>query len=66
MKPCIFFKLNNIWGWKPRPVKCGDPHVLADDGLPFDECPHSLVHHLQSDAAMEARGENIWIDCRGR
>merc|ERR1712032_1782292 len=24
VKPCIFFKLNNIWGWDPKPVQCGD------------------------------------------
>ena len=29
MKPCIFFKLNNIWGWEPKPVQCGDPEQVT-------------------------------------
>ena len=74
--PCIYFKLNNIWGWEPRPVKCGDPskaHLRDDpsawdhdeDG-PLDDCPESLRKHLQSPAAKEAGPDNIWIDCNGR
>merc|ERR1712037_634303 len=35
VKPCIFFKLNNIWGWEPKPVQCGDPKEVAADGELF-------------------------------
>ena len=56
VKPCIYIKLNKIWGWEPRPVQCG---------LNF-ECPPSLRRHLNSPAAKEAGEENIWIDCYGR
>ena len=67
VKPCIFFKLNNIWGWDPKPVQCGDPEkIFEGDGEPFDECPATLTAHLASDAAKEAKGESIWIDCNGR
>jgi len=66
VKPCIFFKLNNIWGWEPKPVQCGDPTQVAPDGDPFDECPKTLVKHLETAAAREAKDQNIWIDCNGR
>ena len=66
VKPCIFFKLNNIWGWEPKPVQCGDKSQIAADGEPFDECPKTLTKHLESAAAREAKDENIWIDCNGR
>ena len=42
VKPCIYLKMNNILGWKPEPVKCGDPDTIAEDGLPFDDCPDTL------------------------
>ena len=67
--PCIYFKLNNIWGWEPRPVKCGDPYaweIEYDEDGPLDECSESLRKHLQSPAAKEAGPDNIWIDCNGR
>jgi len=77
VKPCIFFKLNNIWGWEPKPVKCGGDDDYYDDdgddgddgeedGLPKDECPPSLTKHLFSAEAKEAGKQNIWIDCNGR
>jgi len=66
VKPCIFFKLNNIWGWEPKPVQCGDPKEVAADGELFDLCPSTLAKHMNSSAAKEAKGENIWIDCNGR
>jgi len=64
--PCIYFKLNNIWGWEPRPVKCGEYMGDHDEDGPLDECPESLRKHLQSPAAKEAGPDNIWIDCNGR
>ena len=67
VRPCIYFKLNNIWGWEPRPVKCGDPYVGDhDEDGPLDDCPDSLREHLGSQAAKAAGPDNIWIDCNGR
>merc|ERR1712226_532451 len=59
VKPCIFFKLNNIWGWEPKPVQCGDKTQIAADGEPFDECPKTLTKHLESAAAREAKDKDI-------
>jgi sodium/potassium-transporting ATPase subunit beta len=64
--PCIFFKLNNIWGWKPRAVECGNPEEKGSDGEPKDDCPASLVRHLESPVGKKAGSSNIWIDCNGR
>ena len=65
VKPCIYIKLNKIWGWEPRPVQCGS---YSDYDYDYDnyECPPSLKKHLNSPAAKEAGEENIWIDCYGR
>jgi len=54
--PCIFVKLNTIWGWVPEPVDCGD-----DDE--HDQCPFSLTNHIQHTAYGD---QNVWIDCNGR
>merc|ERR1712110_1324753 len=56
VKPCIFFKLNNIWGWEPKPVQCGDPKELAQDGEPFDLCPTTLTKHMASASPGRRRG----------
>jgi len=64
VKPCIYIKLNKIWGWQPSPVQCDEYYRGSYD---YDyECPPSLRRHLNSAAAMEAGEENIWIDCQGR
>merc|ERR1712004_633633 len=70
--PCIFFKLNNIWGWEPKPVKCAtnndalEPEIDAEDGLPKDLCPDSLKEHMNSAAGKGVVDDSIFIDCRGR
>merc|ERR1712122_46018 len=70
--PCIFFKLNNIWGWEPKPVKCAtnndalEPEIDAEDGLPKDLCPDSLKAHMNSAAGKGVVDDSIFIDCRGR
>jgi len=65
--PCIFVKLNNIWGWEPKAVECGDPGEFSEvDGLPKDECPKTLLDHLNSAQVAEAGPDNIWVDCNGR
>merc|ERR1711872_283530 len=44
--PCIFFKLNNIWGWEPKPVKCAtnndalEPEIDAEEALPIKYFPY--------------------------
>merc|ERR1719365_177653 len=64
VKPCIYIKLNKIWGWQPSPVQCDEYNRGSYD---YDyECPPSLRRHLNSAAAMEAGEENIWINCHGR
>ena len=64
VKPCIYLKLNKIWGWEPSPIQC-ESHY---QGFGYDSygCPPSLRRHLNSQAAREAGEENIWIDCYGR
>lgn len=56
--PCIFLKLNTIWGWTPqRTTFCTEEK---------EPCPESLKKHLDSEDAKEAGTENVWLDCYGR
>lgn len=69
--PCIFFKLNNIWGWEPKPVECASAFgngkdEMGADGQPKDDCPPAVLKHLTSKVARDAGVQNIWIDCKGR
>jgi len=56
VKPCIFVKLNAIWGWVPEPYDCASE----------PDCPESLSKHLESGEAQAAGADNVWIDCKGR
>merc|ERR1712066_1225669 len=51
VEPCIFIKLNTIWGWKPEPYDC--------DGSDEKVCEHI---NKQGDDAKN----NIYINCAGR
>merc|ERR1712002_628587 len=59
--PCIFVKLNAIWGWTPEPYECLPPGESGDV-----DCPASLRNHLASEDAIKAGPDNVWIDCKGR
>lgn len=54
--PCIFVKLNAIWGWNPEPYDCETN----------EECPETLREHLASKEAQDAGKDNVWVDCNGR
>jgi len=57
VEPCIFVKLNAIWGWEPTPYDCAAQK---------EKCPESLRKHLAGQHAKDAGKNNIWIDCKGR
>merc|ERR1711909_985 len=53
--PCIFVKLNTIWGWVPEPYE-----VIKDT-------PQTLIDHLNGPNGISANtNNNVWIDCNGR
>jgi len=53
-QPCIFVKLNAIWGWVPKAYE-----VDANT-------PAKLKAHLQTGKGKAAGPNNVWIDCKGR
>ena len=54
INPCVFLKLNKIWGWKPRPVDV--------DGPVFEVMTDQL-----REAIWTTKDKNqVWFDCRGR
>lgn len=54
--PCIFLKLNRIYGWTPD-------YYIYDDELPA-EMPKQLKDHIKSINSTIHR-KNIWVSCEG-
>jgi len=63
--PCIFIKLNNIWGWTPKPITCTKTKEGNKDKYHKD-CPKHIYDHVKSDVGIKAGHDNVWIDCQGR
>jgi len=61
VKPCIFIKLNTIWGWTPKPYDCAKEKANPDSEGP---CLPEVEAHLNSQG-VEAKN-NVYINCRGR
>ncbi|XP_019874225.1 sodium/potassium-transporting ATPase subunit beta-2 isoform X1 [Aethina tumida] len=55
-QPCIFLKLNKIYGWTPEYYD--DPYNLPQ------EMPESLKSHIRSLNNTRDR-QNIWVSCEG-
>ncbi|KAF7989745.1 hypothetical protein HCN44_008419 [Aphidius gifuensis] len=56
--PCVFLKLNKIYGWKPE-------FFNTTESLP-DKMPTSLKSHINSLKASNPRALNtIWVSCEG-
>lgn len=54
--PCIFLKLNRIFGWVPQYYN--DPNDLPDD------MPKELKEHIRNITKPEERN-NVWVSCQG-
>lgn len=60
ISPCIFIKLNNIWGWSPKPIVCSPTEPTLD-------CPKEVSEHVLGDEGIKkVTKDNIWINCYGR
>ncbi|XP_022914206.1 sodium/potassium-transporting ATPase subunit beta-1-like [Onthophagus taurus] len=56
--PCIFLKLNRIFGWVPE-------YYNDIDNLPSD-MPIDLVEHIKKEYAQDKRRANqVWVSCKG-
>lgn len=56
--PCIFLKLNKIFGWRPQ-------YYASADSLP-DEMPAELREHIRNATAHDADLLNmVWVSCEG-
>ena len=54
IRPCIFLKLNKIWGWEPSPIDEYD--------FEWGNWPQSLQEHFNSLNYYER--ENVFVDCQ--
>merc|ERR1711892_530256 len=58
LAPCIFIKLNKIWGWEPEPI------TYSEDLMMMGDVSQGLIAEVLE---RERKGdEYIWIDCDGR
>ncbi|XP_044750910.1 sodium/potassium-transporting ATPase subunit beta-2-like isoform X2 [Coccinella septempunctata] len=55
--PCIFLKLNRIYGWVPEYYN--DPNDLPED------MPQQLKDHIRYNITRPEERNNIWISCIG-
>merc|ERR1712088_1176530 len=62
VKPCIFIKLNTIWGWVPKPYDCAKEKNKGDESE--GPCLPDIEKHLASQGADVKN--NVYINCRGR
>jgi len=60
VSPCLFLKLNKIYGWEPKPVT----YQMIEDDL--DDTYAEMTKELKN-IIKEAKDPNyIWFDCKGR
>lgn len=57
--PCLYFKLNKIWGWEPKPVGVADLETY-----PYTQMSQELKDIIK-DADEKEDSNYIWIDCQG-
>ncbi|XP_063358847.1 sodium/potassium-transporting ATPase subunit beta-2-like [Cydia amplana] len=56
--PCVFLKLNKIYGWKPH-------YYNSSDHLPKD-MPEDLKSHVRNMTAFDKQNLNmVWVSCQG-
>jgi len=55
--PCIFVKLNSIWGWTPEAYVCTNEPSKVDDDMPM--CPEGVDLPATAEPSVK-------IDCQGR
>ena len=60
VKPCIFIKLNTIWGWVPKPYDCDKEKGEDSEG----RCLPDIEKHLAKQGAD--KNNFVYINCRGR
>merc|ERR1712130_348242 len=62
VEPCIFIKLNTIWGWTPKPYDCAAEKEKGDKSE--GPCLPEVEEHLKNQGADV--NKNVYINCRGR
>ena len=62
VEPCIFIKLNTIWGWTPKPYDCAAEKAKGDESE--GPCLPEVEEHIKAQGADAAN--NVYVNCRGR
>jgi len=62
VRPCIFIKLNTIWGWTPKPYDCAAEKAKGKESE--GPCLEEVEKHITAQGA-DAQN-NVYINCAGR
>lgn len=64
-EPCIFLKLNKIFGWTPKPIQCGDNECSVLKDKKYDKMTKDLKDKIAAHSRVND-SNYVWIDCFGR
>jgi len=62
VRPCIFIKLNTIWGWTPKPYDCAAEKKKGKESE--GPCLEEVEKHITAQGADALN--NVYINCAGR
>jgi len=63
LEPCVFLKLNKLWGWSPEGVKVAELNTTK-----YDDMTDSLKEKIRAERDLTEKGHSkfVHMDCRGR
>jgi len=62
VNPCIFLKLNKIWGWDPQKLVINKENLTSMKEEDRNDLTEGLKNIIESGEVRD----QIWIDCKGR
>lgn len=64
-EPCIFLKLNKIFNWEPKPIKCKDATCAELQDDKYEKMTTQLKNQITA-AHYLGDTDYVWVDCFGR
>jgi len=65
VKPCLFLKLNKIFGWEPTPITCANEKCTNLEDEKYDKMSEGLKQRIKANDDLNDK-DYVYIDCFGR